>query len=181
MRRWQRMDPWGVGQVLTGFMFATGSVLTVTTVVFAGRALIRGEVDVRTALGMAGGLTVMGVWLTLVLRMHLAGIYVNDRGVRLRHLFSTRTLPWSQVTRFEARPALFLGGPTSRLACWVRTTDGAFESAVQRRSRSGGWRKNNGPVLAVADFDQLLVRLAEQHAARGRAGGRLDSRGAASR
>jgi hypothetical protein len=46
----------------------------------------------------------------------------------------------------------------------VRTTDGAFESAVQRRSRRVGWRKENGPVLDAADFDQLLVRLADERA-----------------
>lgn len=171
------MDPWGVGQVFTGFMFVAGSAMAGAVLVAIGRASTRGGVDIEAALGIAGAFIFMGVWLTFVLRMHLAGIYVNDRGVRLRHLFSTRSLPWSQVTGFEARPALFLGGPTARLACWVRTTDGAFESAVQRRSTSGALRKNNGPVLAVADFDQLLVRLTEQRAARGRPGGQLDGQG----
>ncbi|WP_433358169.1 hypothetical protein ACQPYV_14455 [Micromonospora saelicesensis] len=164
MRRWQRMDPWGARQVFTGFMLLLGCTVAATTSVLAGRALIRGEIDVRTALGMAGMFLVMGVWLTFAFRLHLTGIYVNDRGVRLRHVFSTRTLPWSRVTGFEASPALFLGEPTSRLACWVRTTDGAFESAVQRRSRRVGWRKENGPVLDAADFDQLLVRLADERA-----------------
>lgn len=173
--------PVGARQVFTGFMLLVGCTAAATTSLFVGRALIQGEIDARTALGMAGAFFFMGVWLTFVFRLHLTGIYVNDRGVRLRHVFSTRTLPWSQVTRFEASPALFLGGPTARLACWVHTTDGAFESAVQRRSKSGTLRKNNGPVLTVADFDQLLVRLAEQRAARGRPGGQLDGRGVVSR
>ncbi|RAO05328.1 hypothetical protein GAR05_00370 [Micromonospora saelicesensis] len=170
------MDPWGARQVFTGFMLLVGCTAATTLSVLAGRALIRGEIDVRAALGMAGALIFMGVWLTFAFRLHLTGIYVNDRGVRLRHVFSTRTLPWSRVTGFEASPALFLGEPTSRLACWVRTTDGAFESAVQRRSRRVGWRKENGPVLDAADFDQLLVRLADQ-----RARARLDRGGVVSR
>ncbi len=166
------MDPWGARQVFTGFMLLVGCTVAATTSVLAARALTRGEIDVRTALGMAGAFLFMGVWLTFAIRLHLAGIYVSDRGVRLRHVFSTRTLPWSGVTGFEASPALFLGEPTSRLACWVRTTDGAFESAVQRRSRRVGWRKENGPVLDAAGFDQLLVRLADE-----RARARLDGAG----
>ncbi|MGW1060181.1 hypothetical protein [Micromonospora rubida] len=61
--------------------------------------------------------------------------------------------------RIRARPALFLGGPTARDACWVRTAAGAFEAPVQRRSRKAGWRKNNGPVLATADFEGMLAQL----------------------
>lgn len=170
------MDPWGARQVFTGFMVLVGCTVAATISVVAGRVLSRGEIDVRTALGVAGMVVFMGVWLTFAFRLHLSGIYVNDRGVRLRHVFSTRTLPWSRVTGFEASPALFLGEPTSRLACWVRTTDGAFESAVQRRSRRGGWRKENGPVLAPADFDQLLVRLADERARARLDGGEVVSR-----
>ncbi|MEU4337772.1 PH domain-containing protein [Micromonospora lupini] len=159
MRRWWRVDPWGARQVFTGFMVLVGSTMTAVVVVIAGRGLAEGRIDGGDALSMAGALPLLGVWLTFAVRLHLTGIYVNDRGLRLRHVFRTRTFPWSEVTGFEARPALFLGGPTVRDACWVRTTDGAFESAVQRRSRDMGWRKDNGPVLSADDFDRMLARL----------------------
>ncbi|WP_433350591.1 PH domain-containing protein [Micromonospora sp. CA-111912] len=153
------MDPWGARQVFTGLMVLVGSNLVVLLMVVVGRELAEGGVEARSALGMAGALLFGGLWLTMAVRFHLAGIYVNDRGVRLRHVFSTRTLRWSEVTGFEVRPALLLGGPTVRDACWVRTADGAFEAPVQRKSRKAGWRKDNGPVLATTDFEGMLARL----------------------
>ncbi|CCH18250.1 PH domain-containing protein [Micromonospora lupini] len=178
MRRWRRISPWGAAQAVTGFMALVGSTMTVTVLVAASRGLAEGRIDAAAALGLTGALLFLGLWLTGVLRMYLAGIYVNDEGVRLRHVFRTRTFPWSEVTGFEARPALFLGGPTVRDACWVRTTGGAFESAVQRRSRDMGWRKNNGPVLSADDFDRMLARLDAERASRrhGQLGGAVVSR-----
>ncbi|MFI5925608.1 PH domain-containing protein [Micromonospora sp. NPDC051543] len=166
MRRWGRMDPWGFRQVFTGFMVLAGSTMAAFVVVFVGRGLAGGTVHRGDALSMAGALPILGVWLTFALRMHLTGIYVNDEGVRLRHIFRTRTFRWSEVTGFEARPALFLGEPTVRDACWVRTTGGAFESAVQRRSREMGWRKDVGPVLSSDDFEGMLARLDAERASR---------------
>ncbi|MFY1614998.1 PH domain-containing protein [Micromonospora sp. WMMD736] len=166
MRRWRRMDPWGFRQVFTGFMVLAGSTMAAVVVVFAGRGLAAGTVHGRDGLTMAGALPILGVWLTFAFRMHLTGIYVNDEGLRLRHIVRTRTFRWSEVNGFEARPALFLGEPTVRDACWVRTTGGAFESAVQRRSREMGWRKDVGPVLAPDDFARMLARLDAERASR---------------
>ncbi|MET8086083.1 PH domain-containing protein [Micromonospora sp. NPDC005237] len=165
MRRWRRVDPWGARQVVTGFMVLVGSTMTVFVAVTVGRGLAEGRVDANAALGVAVALPFMGLWLTFALRLYLAGIYVNDRGVRLRHIFRTRTFSWSEVTGFEARPALILGEPTVRDACWVRTTGGAFESAVQRHSSRAGWRKNIGPVLSADDFARMLARLDAERAA----------------
>ncbi|MEU0548509.1 PH domain-containing protein [Micromonospora sp. NPDC005979] len=166
MRRWRRVDPWGFRQVFTGFMVLAGSTMAAVVVVFAGRALAAGTVDGSDALSMVGALPILGVWLTFAFRMHLTGIYVNDEGLRLRHIFRTRTFRWSEVTGFEARPALFLGEPTVRDACWVRTTGGDFESAVQRRSREMGWRKDIGPVLSSDDFEGMLAQLDAERASR---------------
>ncbi|MEV4387026.1 PH domain-containing protein [Micromonospora sp. NPDC049580] len=165
MRRWRRINPWGAAQAVTGLMLLVGSTMAVAVVVAASRGPAEGRIDASAALGLTGALLFLGLCLTFVLRMYLAGIYVNDEGVRLRHVFRTRTFSWSEVTGFEARPALFLGGPTVRDACWVRTTGGAFESAVQRRSRTPGWRKNNGPVLSADDFARMLARLDAERAA----------------
>ncbi|WP_422739920.1 PH domain-containing protein [Micromonospora sp. WMMD729] len=165
MRRWRRMDPWGATQAFAGLMALAGSAMAVAVVISAGRALAQGRMAAPAALGLAVALLFLGLWLTFVLRMYLAGIYVNDEGLRLRHVFRTHTFQWSEVTGFEARPALFLDEPTVRDACWVRTTSGAFESAVQRRSREMGWRKNNGPVLSSDDFDGMLALLDAEWAA----------------
>ncbi|MEU7926972.1 PH domain-containing protein [Micromonospora sp. NPDC049801] len=166
MRRWRRMDPWGLTQAVTGLMVVVGSVVGLAMLAGVGSALLRGDLDPRDDVGVFTVFPFLGLWLTGVTRMYLTGIYVNDEGVRLRHISRTRTFPWSEVTGFEARPALFLGGPTVRLACWVRTTGGAFESSVQRRSRKGGWRKNSGPVLAPDDFEGMLARLDAERASR---------------
>ncbi|MGC4820561.1 PH domain-containing protein [Micromonospora sp. DT63] len=164
MRRWRRISPWGAAQAVTGLTLLVGSTMAVAVVVAASRGPADGRIDASAALGLTGALLFLGLWLTGVLRMYLAGIYVNDRGVRLRHVFRTRTLPWPEVTGFEARPALLLGGPTARDACWVLTTNGAFESAVQRRSRMASLRKNNGPVLSADDFARMLARLDAERA-----------------
>ncbi|MFF0234094.1 PH domain-containing protein [Micromonospora sp. NPDC005254] len=165
MRRWRRINPWGAAQAVTGLMLLVGSTMAVAVVVAASRGPAEGRIDASAALGLTGALLFLGLCLTFVLRMYLAGIYVNDEGVRLRHVFRTRTVRWSEVTGFEARPALLLGGPTGRDACWVLTTDGAFESAVQRRSRTASLRKNNGPVLSADDFARMLARLDAERAA----------------
>ncbi|MER7475507.1 PH domain-containing protein [Micromonospora sp. NPDC000018] len=173
MRRWWRIDPWGPRQALSGLMLVVGLVMAVTLVAAVLETLTTRRVGLESALGMVGALALMTVWLTLVARFYLVGIYVNDRGVQMRYTFSNRTLPWSQVAGFEVRAAEFLGEPTVRDACWVRTAGGAVETPVQRRSRATGWRKNVGPVLRTEEFDRVVARLdAELAAARqGQAGG----------
>ncbi|MGC4770599.1 PH domain-containing protein [Micromonospora sp. DT44] len=164
MRRWRRVDPWGFWQAFTGFMVVLGSVVGLAVLAGVGLALLRGDLDPRDDVGVLTVFPFVGLWLTGVTRLYLTGIYVNDEGVRLRHIVRTRTIRWSEVTGFEARPARLLGGPSVRLACWVRTTDGAFESSVQRRSRKGSWRKEPGPVLSPDDFDGMLARLDAERA-----------------
>lgn len=162
------MDPWRGRQVVTSLFLLVGNAFAVVLLVISGEALA-GGVDVVTALGIVGAMAFMGVWLTFAARLHLAGVYVGEPGVRLRHVFRTRTMPWEKVTGFVVRRALFLGEPTIRDACWVLTVDGAFETPVQRRSREMGWRKEAGPVLSEADFERLLNRLdAELADVRGR-------------
>ncbi|MEU4782745.1 hypothetical protein [Micromonospora sp. NPDC023633] len=169
MRRWWRIDPLGARQVLSGFMLAVASTMAVVVLV----SLAAGRFDVRDAFGLAGLVAFLALWMTLVARYFLVGVYVNDSGLRLRYTFSTRTLPWSRVTGFVVRPAELLGEPTARDACWVRTADGAVETPVQRRSRTVGWRKDIGPVLRTEDFGRMVARLDAELAAarRGQAGG----------
>ncbi|OKI69678.1 hypothetical protein A6A27_21585 [Micromonospora sp. CB01531] len=114
---------------------------------------------------MLGAVAFLAVWLTFAVRLYLVGIYRNERGLLLRYVHRSRLLPWSQVTGFDVRTARFLGSATVRNAAWVLTRDGAWETPVQQRSRLVGWRKNTGPVLSAADFDLMMARLREAHAA----------------
>lgn len=180
VRRWFRVDPWGVRQVFTGLMLLVGSTFVTLVLVLGGTELVA-EPSVRSTLGVAGPLAFLAVWLTFAARLHLAGVYVGRHGVRLRHVLRTRTIPWSQVTGFAARPALLAGEPTIRDACWVLTADGAFETPVQRRSRGAGWRKDVGPVLSEAAFDRLLAYLAAALADARRSGAVQAGGGAAPR
>ncbi|MFC4016963.1 PH domain-containing protein [Micromonospora sp. GCM10011542] len=182
MRRSWRVDPWQFRQVFTAFMLAVGGAFAVTLVAVIVQRLGAGAPGLRDAAQIAAGLGFLAVWLTFVVRLHLTGVYVNDRGVRLRHVFRTRTLPWAEVTGFEVRAARLLGGPTVRAACWVRTLDGRVETPVQLRSRTMGLRKENGPVLSRVDFDRMVERLtAELAAARRRAAGQVEGGGVVSR
>lgn len=144
-------------------MLAVGSTMAIVGLA----SVATGRVDSSEAFGVAGAAAFLALWLTMVARFFLVGVYVNDQGLRLRYTFSSRTLPWSQVTGFDVRPAVLFGEPTVRDACWVRTVDGAVETPVQRRSRTVGWRKDVGPILRTEDFDRMVVRLdAELVAAR---------------
>ncbi|MEV4466418.1 hypothetical protein AB0J51_22700 [Micromonospora echinofusca] len=173
MPRWWRIDPWGVRQAFLGLLLAAGATIAAVVLVSVLKAADAGRVDAREGLGAVAVAAFLALWLTLGTRFYLVGVYVNDRGVRLRYNFSTRTLPWSEVTGFDVRPAVLLGEPTVRDACWVRTAEGPVETPVQRRSREMGWRKDVGPVLSPKEFDRLVARLDAELAAarRAQAGG----------
>ncbi|MCI4066537.1 hypothetical protein MRQ36_29860 [Micromonospora sp. R77] len=161
MRRWRRVDPWGFRQAWAGFMLCCGGLVALTA---AGAALhkVRTEgVEARMLWQLPLPVAFLALWLTMVARFYLVGLWHNERGLLIRHIHRSRLLLWSEVTGFEVRAARLLGGATVRNAVWVVTRDGPVETPVQRRSRIVGWRKNVGPVLSPADFDLTLARLRE--------------------
>lgn len=163
MRRWRRVDPWGLRQAVTG-LFVLGG-LSAASVVTASilREVARGT-DLTTALQLLGAGAFLAVWLTFAVRLYLVGIFRNERGLLLRHVHRSRVVPWSEVTGFDVRAARFLGSATVRNAAWVLTRGAAWETPVQQRSRLPGLRKNIGPVLSAADFDLMMASLREARA-----------------
>ncbi|MFE9689407.1 hypothetical protein [Micromonospora sp. NPDC005806] len=165
MRRWRRVDPWGLRQAFTGFMVLAGGGMIVVVSIAVGAGVVGGGLPVRQVAQMAGAVAAVGAWEFAALRLYLVGVYRDERGLLLRHVHRSRLLPWSEVTGFDVRRARFLGSATVRDAAWVLTRDGAVEAPVQRRSTLAGLRKNVGPVLSAADFDLMMARLREAHAA----------------
>jgi hypothetical protein len=163
MRRWRRVDPWGFRQAFTGLVLCCGALLALTAAGAALHKVVTEGVEARMLWQLPLPVAFMALWLTMVARFYLTGIWRNERGLLIRHVHRSRQLPWSEVTGFEVRAARFLGGATVRNAVWVLTRDGAWETPVQRRSRIVGWRKNVGPVLSPADFDLTLERLRRAH------------------
>ncbi|MFG3691289.1 PH domain-containing protein [Micromonospora sp. NPDC047740] len=170
MRRWRRVDPWGLRQAVVG-LFVLCGVAAASVVTASILREVAGGTDPTSALQMFGAVAFLAVWLTFAVRLYLAGVYRNERGLLLRYVHRSRLLPWSQVTGFDVRAARFLGSATVRNAAWVLTRDGAWETPVQQRSRLVGSRKNTGPVLSAADFDLMMARLREAHAAAQAGGG----------
>ncbi|MEU4482938.1 hypothetical protein AB0F68_33545 [Micromonospora sp. NPDC023966] len=164
MRRWRRVDPWGLRQAFAGFLILCGAAMASVVTVTGLRAVAPGT-DLTTAAGILGAVAFLGLWLIIAVRFYLVGIFRNERGLLLRHVHRSRLLPWSEVTGFDIRAARFLGSATVRNAAWVLTGDGAWEAPVQQRSRLAGVRKNNGPVLSAADFDLTMAHLREAHVA----------------
>ena len=112
-----------------------------------------------------GGFAVGAVllWSGAVWRMAHIGIYVNDRGVLVRYLLSSRSLTWDQVAGVHpddpTAPAARQAGPGRVI--WITPTAGApFETSVVRKgSRDAGLRKRNRRMLSTPDFAAALSEL----------------------
>jgi hypothetical protein len=97
------------------------------------------------------------LWLTLVWRFTMLGIWINDDAVRIRHITYTRTLPWTSVAAIESREAMILSWARWQRSVWVIPTDGRpVETPLQTHS-SG--------MLAVSPrrYGEVLRLLQEAH------------------
>jgi PH (Pleckstrin Homology) domain-containing protein len=82
-------------------------------------------------------------FLLICARAATAGVAVSERGIRVANVFSTTSLPWGTITRFEiGRSGLF------PLVCIVRLSDGGTRRAfgIQERTNSP-----NGSAAAIVD------------------------------
>ncbi len=150
-------------------MVLVGAVVALTLVVALLREL--GDGHLLTAGGLLLPVAFVAVWLTFVVRLYLAGVYRDERGLLLRYIFRSRLLPWSEVTGFDVRPTWLFGGPTRQRGAWVLTRDGAVETPVRLHAPVRSLEKRAGPVLSATDFNLMLNRLGRAHAAAQACGG----------
>lgn len=45
------------------------------------------------------------VWVLIGWPVLAAGVWVDDEGIRIRHFYHARRIPWSEISKFESMPA----------------------------------------------------------------------------
>lgn len=135
MSRWQRVAPakgWLIG---TGLFTALGLFLLVS-VASSAFPLEPGE----DRLGVVFTNVFLVLWTLTSWRLNRMGVFVNDRGVRLRDFFSTQTIPWPSIATIEDLPmdagtGLWASRRLGARAIWVVLADGeAIQTTLAYRS-----------------------------------------------
>ncbi|GIF22738.1 hypothetical protein BJ973_000903 [Actinoplanes tereljensis] len=146
-------------RVFTGFIAGAGTVFAVVVV-----ALIATHWRSGTVLRAAGVGGFLGVWLTVAWRLHRTALLVSDAGVRARWLLRTRTVPWSQVSRFRTAPDFLV-----RERLWIVLVDDRMvRTPVQHAAGVFGSALNDGGTrLGGSRYYTLLDSLADEMRAHG--------------
>jgi hypothetical protein len=115
--------------------------------VFTGRS-VGDASEVATMYGL------LLLWLTLVWRFTMLGIWINDDAVRIRHITYTRTLPWASVAAIESREAMILSWARWQRSVWVIPTAGrprrnSAADAQQRHARGLSPQVRRGAAVAA--------------------------------
>jgi Bacterial PH domain len=114
------------------------------------------DVSVAGALGalVIGGFAV--VWVTFAWRLYRTALVVGERGVRIRWLLFTRTIPWSSIKEFRTWP----DRTVVRLV--VVLVDGRrLRTAVQRKPRLLyiSMIHDGGTLLRPGPYERMLSEL----------------------
>ena len=156
MVRWRR--PHGV----SGFTMASGGALAAF-----GMLAFTGSMGVVTGRWpWHGSYLLLVLPIALVWRIMLIDLYVNGSGLRLRTLWHTRTIPWSEVAGFDTRPRTWLGEPGSLPAIWIDLRDSAsIETPIVRASEVRMLFQRSGQIhvsLPEREFDECLATLRDR-------------------
>jgi hypothetical protein len=152
MRRWRRayalddgMGAWALSLVLAG----SGAILAAVALIVDGR---------WHAVYLAFWLTT-----TLLLPASRVGLYVSDRGVRVRGYWSTHTMEWRDVAAIDTVAV----GIMRRDSIRIITRQGTKIRTPVRRGAPGSWRPALKPgqrsgltfrMVPSAEFDRLLAQ-----------------------
>jgi hypothetical protein len=127
--RWRRPYPVDGRTGAAGAFLALGGVITIGTAVGLGIGTV------------AWSPAYLLLWFVMLVagRFYLVGLYVSDRGVRIRYMTCTMTLQWPAVTGFDSRPATTVHGPsTSWYSLWVIPHTGEpIEAPLLQATRLG--------------------------------------------
>ncbi|MFG2107138.1 hypothetical protein [Micromonospora chersina] len=174
MRRWRRADPWTTRrQVPAGVAILYGGLALLVLSAGMVTELVAGRLAADQAGSMGVAVAVIVGVLLVAVRFHLVGIYHGERGLLIRNMLRSRFLPWREVTGFYTGPAVLSGLDGRQRTLWVRTRDGDVETPVQSRGPvlMRQLESLTGPALPAAEFDLVVRRLREAHAAAQAGGG----------
>jgi hypothetical protein len=97
-------------------------------------------------------LLLAAVFAVLAVRSLRGGVYVNSRLLRIRNIFRTQTVPWSEVSRFTMGLFPFIRYPSAD----VVLKDGRRIRMTMLAPPNPKWRPNN------KETEILLQRLQEE-------------------
>ncbi len=159
---WRRPYP-DAFRVFTGFIAVTGTAFAVVV-----STMIATHWRAGMLLPVAGIGGFLGVWLTVAWRLHRTALLIGDAGVRARWLLRTRTIPWSQVSRFRTAPDFLV-----RERLWIVLVDGRMvRTPVQRASGVfGSALSDGGTWLRGSRYNTLLDSLTSEVRSHGLAQG----------
>ncbi|MFG1949769.1 PH domain-containing protein [Micromonospora sp. NPDC048830] len=108
--------------------------------------------------GVFGGVAIglfVSIWQVVLWRVTLVGVYVSDHGIKIRTVFRTRIIPWSQVTRVWA-------GQAAHYDAWqiwlsARDPERDLETPIWRRGSRA--RHGNRIFLPPDEFAAVLDAL----------------------
>jgi hypothetical protein len=151
MTQWTPVGGWKFGHVLVGLMMLAGvGMLGVVTV-----GVLSAE-NIKPA-PLLIVYPFMALWLTFAWRMGTAGLFVGPSGIRIGRFFRTRTVAWSDISRFVVAPGEVLGG---RDAIWVWLADGErLSTAVYRDAGLNFATNRQDLVLRTERFERVLADL----------------------
>lgn len=135
---------------------------------FGLRYLVAAGMSVGACVAMLGGIVAGGVplasapfivlfwavWTTMLWRLVLVGVYVNDYGVKVRFVHRTHVIAWPDVTRAWAGQAAHYDA----WQIWITTRDPErdVETPIWRR---GPRRRSNRVILEPEEFATVLTVL----------------------
>jgi hypothetical protein len=169
MSRWERVGPLGLVLSFLGVCALMGATFFVITTV----VLIGGQAQVLNLPGTVVMDLVLLAMTVLVSRANRIGVFVSETSVRVRTLFHTWTLPWSEVATIETAPVRALWPETNDRfpaeataslspirpteAIWITPVAGARIQTPFRRRFDG--RLPLAPVLSAARYKDVLREL----------------------
>jgi hypothetical protein len=144
-----------------------------------GVAVLAAALAVTAAVSLLIGQPMLGsgtLWYTLffvvfalfAVRNTQVGVYIGDRGVRTRWPVLTRTIEWSDIVGFEARPAKgwYAGSPRPEAIWIVAKGREPIQTPLRSRSRAvhNPPRSPHGDSLALSqeEFDAALQLLRDR-------------------
>jgi hypothetical protein len=168
MTEWRRLHGKRGGVMAVQFLAACAVVATAVFGVLVAVHVIRDLVALIIAAAAV-------LWLVpWAIRKQFTGVFVSDRGVRVRETFRTTTFEWRDIAGFEVRPSEYArSGNAASPALWIITPAGvAMETPVVRGSllvadmpKDALWygpgrrRYPEGYFLAEPIFDQVVREL----------------------
>ncbi|RKE10833.1 hypothetical protein [Catellatospora citrea] len=150
MAKWSR--PYGDAGEHDGQVTVAVLASAVVAVLIPAGGLAAGEFTPAVAILYA---VFIPSWVTLVWRVTLVGVYVGFEGIKIRHVWRTRMIPWTQLNRAWAGQA----DDFDAWQIWVTGGDPERDHPTPIWRAGSRTRHRNRIVLDQQEFVAVLAAL----------------------